>query len=212
MKKDEKKKDNKKDKKKFLLLLLLILLVSVGYAALTAQLNIDGSTIIKASNWDISIPDDNFDPDDTLKDDQQEIGGDTVVTEEPKRTDDSTPNVVSMTWAVVLKNPGDYYEFTADVKNEGSVNAKLDTVNIVGITNEQKEYATYDVTYEDGSTISVGDTLAAGATKTIKVRVAYRDDIDSSKLPTTDVELGPSADDHANTKELTVRLTFVQDA
>ena len=207
-----KKEDKKKDNKKLLIALLLILGISIGYAAITAQLNVEGSTIIKGNTWDITIPDDNFDNDGTLKDDQQDTDGDAEVTQEPKKVEDNTNNVVSLSWAVILHNPGDAYEFTADVKNEGSVNAKLDTVNIAGITAAQQAYATYTVTYEDGTPITTGATLAANATMTIKVRVAYRDDIQASAMPTTDVELGTGADGTANTKELTVSLSFVQDA
>ena len=41
---------------------------------------------------------------------------------------------------------------------------------------------TYNVTYADGTTVSTGDTLNAGASATFKVTVAYRSDV--TTLPT----------------------------
>lgn len=213
--------EKKKSKKGVIILaLLLIVCVSIGYAALTAQLNIDGATKIKGNNWDIDIPNDNFntnaDPTEypdcnattavgcPLKDDQQDKGGDTEVTQVPIKV--ATPEgEVKVEWAVVLHKPGDYYEFTVDAENDGTVDAKLSEVTINGITTAQQAYATYSVTYDDDSAIAVGDTLGAGTTRTVKVRVAYRSDISSDVMPSSDVDLGDSS------KKLTVSMKYVQD-
>ena len=209
--------EKKKSKKGVIILaLLLIVCVSIGYAALTAQLNIDGATKIKGNTWSIDIPNDNFDLTDPactdtttgvgcpLKDDQQDVGGEAEVTQEPTKV--STPDgEVKVEWAVTLHTPGDYYEFTVDAENDGSVDAKLSEVTVNGITTAQQAYARYSVTYDDGSAIGVGDTLAAGTTKTVKVRVEFRSDVANSDLPTSDVDLGDSS------KKLTVSMRYVQD-
>ena len=209
--------EKKKSKKGVIILaLLLIVCVSIGYAALTAQLNIDGATKIKGNNWSIDIPNDNFDLTDPactdtttgvgcpLKDDQQDVGGEAEVTQEPTKVS-SPDGEVKVEWAVTLHTPGDYYEFTVDAENDGSVDAKLSEVTVNGITTAQQAYARYSVTYDDGSAIGVGDTLAAGTTKTVKVRVEFRSDVANSDLPTSDVDLGDSS------KKLTVSMRYVQD-
>ena len=210
------KEEKKKNKKGIIILaLLLIVGVSIGYAALTAQLNIDGSTKIKGNNWSIDIPNNNFDLTDPsctdtttavgcpLKDDKQDKGGDTEVTQEPTKVS-SPDGEVKVEWAVTLKKPGDYYEFTVDAENDGTVDAKLSELSINGITTAQQAFASYSVTYANGGAIAVGDTLPAGTTKTVKVRVEFRSDVASADLPTSDVDLGDSS------KKLTVSMKYVQ--
>ena len=48
---------------------------------------------------------------------------------------------------------------------------------------------TYTATWSDGTAIAANTTLAAGASKKIKLRVQYRNDITSSQLPTADTTL-----------------------
>ena len=210
------KEEKKKSKKGIIILaLLLIVGVSIGYAALTAQLNIDGSTKIKGNNWSIDIPNNNFDLTDPactdtttgvgcpLKDDQQNKGGDAEVTQEPTKVT-SADGEVKVEWAVTLYKPGDFYEFTVDAENDGTVDARLSEVSVKGITTDQQAYATYSVTYSNGNAIAVGDTLAAGTTRTVKVRVAYKDDVSPENMPASDVDLGDSS------KKLSVSMKYVQ--
>ena len=212
------KEENKKSKKGIIILaLLLILGVSIGYAALTAQLNIDGSTKIKGNNWSIDIPADNFDTTDPsctntttgvgcpIDPSKEDVGGETVVDQHPTK-EEGQDGEVNVSWAVTLKKPGDYYEFTVDAKNDGTVNAKLDQYTFKGITTAQQAYANYSVTYADGTPIAVGDTLPAGSTKTVKVRVEFRNDVSNENLPTSDVDLGDAS------KKLSVSMKYVQNA
>ena len=211
-------KEEKKSSKKGLIILALIAIigVTIGYAALTAQLNIDGSTKIKGNNWDIDIPADNFDTTDPnctntttgvgcpINDDQEDtnIPDDDIIQKPTK--EEGADGEVNVSWSVILRKPGDYYEFTVDAKNDGSINAKLQSVDIKGITAAQQAFANYTVTYSDGSTIAVNDPLNANSTKTIKVRVEFRSDVTNDNLPSSDVDLGDS------TKKLTVAMKYVQ--
>ncbi len=210
------KEENKKSKKGIIILaLLLILGVSIGYAALTAQLNIDGSTKIKGNNWSIDIPADNFDTTDPsctntttgvgcpIDPSNEDVGGETVVDQHPTK-EEGQDGEVNVSWAVTLKKPGDYYEFTVDAVNDGTVNAKLSEVEIKGITAAQQAFANYTVTYADNSAINVNDTLNAGVTKKVKVRVEFKSDVSNENLPTSDVDLGDSS------KKLTVHMKYVQ--
>ncbi|MBR4618206.1 MAG: hypothetical protein IKO49_02765 [Bacilli bacterium] len=91
-----------------------------------------------------------------------------------------------------LEIPGDYYEFTVDLVNTGSKDAQIEKVEITQLTDEQKRYLSYTVTYEDNSQINVGDIIKSKDKKTIKVRLEYKYDITIEDLPTKDEKFNPS--------------------
>lgn len=176
----------KRNNRKLLLILILLLFgVSVGYAALSTSLSINGTTKISTNTWNIYFTNVSV------------TSGSETATTAPTATGTTT---TSLTYAVTLSLPGDYYEFTVDVKNGGTIDAKLSAApTLGGLSTAQKVYTSYTVTYSDGTAIAAGDTIAAGASKTLKVRVQYRTDITASQLPTS-----------AQTLSLTCTLNYVQ--
>ena len=95
-----------------------------------------------------------------------------------------------MSFSVNLATPGDYYEFTVDVVNGGSIDAMIDSVvKTPELTSEQAKYIKYEITYENGESINTNQTIKSGTSTPIKVRVEYRKDISASDLPSTATEL-----------------------
>lgn len=88
-----------------------------------------------------------------------------------------------------LNNPGDYTEFLVDITNNSNKNAKIDTIEKVGLTEKQKKYLDYNITYLNGKPVEVGDVYKAGETKTAKIRVEYLTNVSSLDLPTKDEEI-----------------------
>ena len=84
---------------------------------------------------------------------------------------------------VTLNVPGDFYEFTVNAVNNGTVDAMIDEIGINSLTEEQKKYLAYDITYSDGMKVKVNDKLKAGTTEVFRIRVTYKDDITSADLP-----------------------------
>lgn len=168
-------KKNKRSNKGVALLLLLILGISIGYAALTATLNINGNSTIGKASWNVHF--ENL---------QKTEGSETATVEAAINEDKMTIN-----YTVDLVEPGDFYEFTVDVKNAGTIPAKLSALpTMSGVSAEQDVYVNYTVTYEDGTEVKAGDELAAnGGVKTLKVRVEYDPTITSDQLPTEDQSL-----------------------
>ena len=72
---------------------------------------------------------------------------------------------------VTLNNELEFYEFTIDVANNGSLDAKV--TKVVNDIQNDRGILTSTVTYLDGSQIKKGDILRAGEKKTIKVRIDY---------------------------------------
>ena len=72
---------------------------------------------------------------------------------------------------VTLENPNDFYEFTLDINNKGTLDSKI--TNITLNVDNPKEILKYRLTYLNDTNIEVGDVLASEEVKTIKVRIEY---------------------------------------
>ena len=165
----------KKRKKYISLLFVLLLGLSVGFALLQANLKINGSSKIQGSSWDIHFENLN------VTEGSVSIGtGDVAAAIQSSTTD--------ITYTVTLNLPGDYYEFTVDAVNAGSVDGMIESVTSK-LNNEPittlPAYLNYSVTYSDGVALSPNQYLKAGDSETYKVRVEFKRDIESTDLPTT---------------------------
>lgn len=168
----------KKNNKILYLLLLLVLGISIGYAALASNLKINGAAGVKNASWIIYLTN------------PQVVDG-SVTDTKPELSQNNTV----ATYSVTLNKPGDFYEFTIDTKNDGTLDAEI--LNVISkFDNEDGDniteqnlppYLEYFVTYANGDPISSGDGLLHGETKTFRVRVAYSEDITASDLQDEDI-------------------------
>lgn len=166
-----------KNKKFIVLAMVLLLLISIGYAAISTTLTINGTANIAATSWNVYFTN------------LQTTTGSVTPSVAPTA---SGTNTTSLNYTVTLENPGDFYEFTVDVKNGGTINAKIadDGISNTTLTSTQDTYVNYTVTYLDGTAIQAGDKLSKngqtidgiGDTRTIKVRVEYDDSITAEQL------------------------------
>lgn len=173
-----------KNKKISLIIAVLVLFISIGYAALSTTLIIDGNVTLKTHTWIIYFTN------------VQERDGSVTPVTAPTTVDNTTTTI---SWAVNMDTPGQFYEFLVDIKNDGSVNAMVSTLSNTTLTTEQAKYLNYTVTYSDGATIEQYDRLNSGDTVTLKVRLEYKKNISASDLPAT-----------AETISMTYTLNYVQ--
>ena len=164
----------KKNSSFVVIALLLIVTISVGYAALSTTLNINGTSTIKTNTWDVHFA--------NVK---TTTNTGATVTKTPTITEGKTTEV---TYNVALNKPGSVYEFTVDVVNSGTIDAKTSAIPTLG-GNTQPTIFNYTVTWSDGTAITANTALAAGATKTVKVRIEYKKDITAAQLPSADTTL-----------------------
>ena len=165
-----------KDRKTLYLILCIavvsVFTLSIAYAAMSAVLEIHGNSEVVASSWDIHL-------------DNVKVKSGSVSANTPQISGTS-----SLGFDVELNTPGEFYEFTVDVVNEGSIDAMIDSVvKTPNLTEEQAKYIKYEITYENGESISTKQTLKKGTSTPIKVRVEYRKDLVASDLPSTATEL-----------------------
>lgn len=72
---------------------------------------------------------------------------------------------------VTLKEEQDYYEFSFDIENNGSLDATLKEYNLK--IDNPKNILIYSILYKDNTKINIGDTLKSNKVNTIKVRIDY---------------------------------------
>ena len=175
----------RKRKLNYLLVIVLLLFVSVGYAILSTNLNILGSSQISAPTWDIHW---------------ENVSVKTGSVSATIPTIDTAKTTVN--YSVTLSIPGDYYEFTVDAVNAGTIDGMISVIsnklNGTEITT-LPSYLEYKVTYEDGVDIAPNHLLVANSSEKYKVHVGYKKDISVSDIPAT-----------PQTLNLSFSVTYVQ--
>ena len=128
----------------------ILVIMGVGYAAFSSQLKITGTSNID-STWDVQITDI-----------QSE-----VVSGSPTNEIEPTHDKLSATFHTKLYKPNDTMKYDITVSNLGSVDAKLDKINV-------PESASTAISYEVTG-IKEGDLLKSNETALLTVTVKYND-------------------------------------
>ena len=180
----------KEKTKNILIMVLVIGLVSmtVAYAALTQVLNVNaGAKVInKSASWNVHF--------ENLS--AETLNGYATIPDGKGLVLSGTTTLQGL--EVNLKAPGDYVEYTFDVKNDGTINAKISQVvlpNVAAATYTGdagdvtivKPNIEYSLKYSDGTAIAANDTLNAGAKATLKLHVGYSSS--ATDLPSADVRV-----------------------
>ena len=167
---------NRKRKDYLGMLLLLVVGLSVGYALLRTNLTINGTSKIKGNTWDIHFENLNV------------TEGSVELSTEDSAAVINTTTKTDITYTVTLNQPGDFYEFTVDAVNAGSIDGMVESVTSKlndAVITTLPAYLDYSVSYSDGVEILPNQYLKAGETETYKVRIEFKKDISSSDLPTS---------------------------
>ena len=151
-------------------IVLFLLSVSVGYAFVSETLSINGTTEIYKNTWDIHF--ENI----TLK-------NGSVSSTNPPIIDNTK---LKINFSCDLNEPGDFYQFTIDVVNTGTLDAMIDSVvKTPELTEAQKKYLDYTIFYENGEEITSKQLIKVDSFVRLIVRVEYILDITKEDLPTT---------------------------
>ena len=171
------------------LFLLLIVGVSLGYSALKTTLNINGSTKINKNSWVVHFKNLNVTTGSFLNENNN-----TVLLSE---------NDTKLTYTVTLKEPGDFYEFTVDIANDGSLDALLEdvrnttSIKVYDSVNDEwndfsgEESSLKFITHTITGIPAENSVLEPGTAnyKNVKVRVDYPQDISAADLPGSDYSI-----------------------
>ena len=174
---------NARRKMVFFAIVCLLLLIGIGYAYLSQSLKINNTATIAMNAWNVHL-------------ENVVVRDGSVAATAPIIGNDK----ISVTASVTLSKPLDFYEYSVDVVNEGTLDAKLDTLIKTTLTEEQKKYLNYTITYKDHTEIKQNDLLAPGERETIRIVIEIKDVVDASVLPSGEV-----------TVNLSGQLNYVQD-
>lgn len=158
-------------------LLIAVVGLTVGYAAYSSTLTINGTATVDPASWKVNFG---------YKDGTTSLTG----TKTGHATETTAPTLADTTisgFDVTLKAPGDSVTYNFLIKNSGTLNAELASFTMGTLTcapnassNISQEDATelcgelkYTLTYADGSTITTGTTLDAGDSKELVLKLEW---------------------------------------
>ncbi|MBQ2640352.1 MAG: hypothetical protein IJF92_06315 [Bacilli bacterium] len=170
-----------------LIVFTVALITGIGFAFLTSNLSITGSTKIKDNIWDVHFGN---------------------ITVKQGSIDAATPTITNGTninYSVTLNQPGDFYEFSVPIENSGTIDGMIDSISATELTTEQKKYMEY--TYYFASDQCNPNTFTkrkilknnGAGLNTLIINIKYKDDITASDLPT-----------EAKTLNLSFQLNVIQ--
>ena len=152
-----------KKKKKIRILIILLLSVTIGYALISTTLKIDGTTVISKNTWSIYWDENSI----KLKDGSKGSA--------PTVSLDSNEETTILNFSTTLDMPGDYYEFTVDAVNDGTIDAMIDGITPIEIPQELEDYISCTVMYVDRTTPANYHLLKKGVRVKYRVRVEFLD-------------------------------------
>ena len=151
------------------ILLVLAVFISIGFAYLSTNLAINGTSLFKKSSWDVHF-------------DNIEIDSGSV----QLQTGDYAPTIsndgLTVSYKITCNIPGEYYKFNIDVVNDGSLNAKIDSINAPTIPQGYEDNILFSLKYLDGTDVKEGNVLLVGEKTTYVVTTKNRDDISADQL------------------------------
>lgn len=182
-----------KDRKTRIIAVVAVVLaiagLSLGFAAYSQTLTINGSGEVKASSWQVRF--------ENLSS-VNKTGTANEVTAPTINTNDTNIGEYDVTF----QTPGDSISYTFDIANNGTFDAEISSISIPtpectgngdnATTDAANVCANleYKLTYTDGGApVSQNDTLNHGEKKNVTLTLTYKDTITAEQLPTDDVNI-----------------------
>lgn len=153
-------------------LMASILFMSIGYALHSSNLMINGTTTIgQNAKWDVHMA--------NVTRSDEGIADELVYTPASIVDKDGT----YLVYDIKLPVKGDFYEFSFDVVNDGTMDARISSLIQFG-SEEYEDYLHYSLKYKDGNNVYGNDILKSGETRTMVLRVTnvYEGDANVEKV------------------------------
>lgn len=165
----------KRKKRKQLLIIILILLISIGFSFLSSNIGISGLGIFKENSWNLYF-------DNVIVDKKNTSELSEAIISEDKKT---------INFSINLEKPGSMYLLYADIVNDGTIDAMLDSLKVNGVPNELDNVILIQLTYSDFGEIKKNDLLKQKSSEKIRLLITFLDP-DNSELPSLDGSLNLS--------------------
>lgn len=162
-------------------LLAVAILIGIGYAALSATLNINGQTKISKTTWDVHFENASTNDSEAIK---FYAASDTSFSSPLTNINETA--TTTLNYSVTFTGPDatadTTHNMTVDVVNKGTLDATISSVTLPSQladngslnTSAISHLVTESCTWSDGSTIQIGDVITAGSSKTIVCKHHYK--------------------------------------
>lgn len=144
---------------------IAIACISVAYALLKTNLNVTGNAKIDEASWNIEFQDLSSNP--------------AVTTTGEADISKLKLNGTVIELDVVVAKPKDSITYLFNVKNTGTIDAKISHVATPDIDALTANNLAYSFTYADGTKINVDDSLNVGDVRQLKLVVKYNENVSS---------------------------------
>lgn len=153
----------------FIVFIVSLLLLTIAYASLAVNfgIKVNGAKKVEALNWNIQFENLNV------------IDGSVKAIKDAEIDESKT----GIEYEIALNTLGEFYSFTTDIVNTGTIDAKIYDIIEKTITEEQRKYIDYYIKYTNGEEIKKEDTLDASEKKNITVMVKFKNDLEKKDLP-----------------------------
>lgn len=149
-------------------LLVSLLFITIGYALISITFGFNGNINVSSNKWDIHF--------DNIK-----VVNTSMEARIPASIDEN--NNLQINFALDLTTPGEYYEFTVDVVNNGTLDAILSNIDITELTPNEQKYLKLTVSYDNDDALNINDIITSSNRSKIKVKVEFLYDILESEIP-----------------------------
>ena len=151
------------------MLVLALMFISIGYAFVYSDLKLEGLTTLTKQTWNVYF--------------------DNLVVTEGSVTPITAASLsgeypTTVNYSVKLENPGDFYEFTVDAVNDGSIDAMINTISSTNNGNEISlpSYIEYKVSYFTGQKLKEKHLLKSNDSIKYKIGIYFKKDITKEQL------------------------------
>ena len=142
--------------------ILLLISISLGYSKLMATLSIDGDVTIKEVTWNMFL--DNI----QIKENSFTNNNSNIA----KIDENNNKKIIC---DITLNEPGDFYEFSFDIVNNGTLNGKISNIIETGTTIEEINLLDY-IDYSMSNMPIINRTvISADDRVTVTIRLEYLD-------------------------------------
>lgn len=178
-----KNRKNKVSRSNVILLsvIVLFLFIGIGFAYIRSSLSITGNSTIAGGVWDVHFAN--------------------ISAIYPTNSDNNFSYNMEeheITFSFRFVDIDESYQFEVDVVNNGKLDAMISGLEVLGITDDYKDYLNYSITYSDDAIIRENDLLASNTTERIKIMFSFNKEANINKL-STDGNIS-----------LTIKLPYIQ--
>lgn len=144
----------------FSIIFTLIVCMGIGYSYIQSQVFLGGNATVSKQIWKIEQKNLTMDLDSSATESSIKFV--------------NTNKKIEAHFTASLSSIDDYYSFYFDIENNGTLDAKIDSFTLQGLSEIEKNNLDYIVTYLNGEEININDPLNINVKKTIKIYVKHK--------------------------------------